>query len=200
MSTEACHFPNVGWVEDDTPAQVRELIERDIGAESGEDFRYELAGHTEGAWVLPEASGSAAVEQWLLSLATAYDEAFPAYRTTICHNKTPLSLELDRVWVNYQVKHDFNPMHWHDGVFSFVTWVAIPYDVEQEAGRWDCNNPKAGQFSFTVTDALGEIHDHPVEQREWKTLFFPAKMRHKVHPFYTSDMIRVSISGNLVLV
>ena len=199
MATVA-EFPNVGWLETETPDHVRELLRRDINAESGSDFRQELAGHTQGAWILPEASKSAMLEQWLLSLATIYNAAFPAYRNTICHNKTPLSLALDTAWVNYQVKHDFNPMHWHEGVFSFVTWVDVPYTVDEETKLWKCNNPKAGQFCFTVTDALGEIHDHVVEQREWTTLFFPAKMRHKVHPFYSIDRIRVSVSGNLVLV
>ena len=91
-------------------------------------------------------------------------------------------------------------MHWHDGVFSFVIWTAIPYSAEEERAYFPANNPSAGEFAFTVTDVLGEIHDHTVEQREWTALLFPAKMRHKVHPFYTSDKTRVSLSGNLVLV
>jgi len=32
---------------------------------------------------------------------------------------------------------------------------------------------------------------------EGKMLFFPAQMKHAVHPFYECDEDRVSISGNL---
>ena len=111
-----------------------------------------------------------------------------------------MDLRLADVWVNYSKRHDFNPMHWHGGVFSFVTWVTIPYDQDEERSGYDCNNPGAAEFSFTIMDVLGQIYDHTVEQKEWTTLFFPANLRHKVHPFFTTDKIRISVAGNLLLV
>lgn len=198
MSVSACTFPNIGWLEVETPEIYRDWIYREI-KDPGEDYRTQLAGHTAGAYLLPGLSEDLNFEGWLISLAAQYDSAFPAYRETICHHKGEKPLRLHDVWVNHHSRHDFNPMHWHGGVFSFVTWVSVPYTVEEEQARFGTNNPVAGQFAFTVTDALGEIHDHVVEQREWTTLFFPAKMRHKVHPYYSTDKIRISISGNLLL-
>ena len=90
-------------------------------------------------------------------------------------------------------------MHWHEGVFSYVTWIRVPYTVEAESKLFKTSEPQAGQFAFTVADALGEIHDHIVPQKEWTTLFFPSRMRHKVNPYYTTDEVRVSLSGNLLL-
>ena len=199
MPVNACTFPNVGWLETEVPDNLKELVKEAI-ADRGEDYRKALAGHTSGAFSLPKLEKSLEYEHWLITLAQQYDEAFPAYRNTICHTRHQMTLQLNDVWVNYQAKHDFNPMHWHAGVFSFVTWIDIPYLMGEEKERYGSNSPAAGEFAFTVTDVLGEIHDQPVEQREWMTLFFPAKLRHRVHPFYTSDKMRISLAGNLDLV
>ena len=32
---------------------------------------------------------------------------------------------IDKLWVNFQKKHEFNPIHKHNGVFSFVIWLDI---------------------------------------------------------------------------
>jgi hypothetical protein len=199
MNVEACTFPNIGWLETEVPESFRPAVLQAI-EKPGEDYRRALAGHTSEAYLLPDLGGGGAFEMWLIDLAKQYDECFPAYANTICHHKGVMDLRLDDVWVNFSKQHDFNPMHWHGGVFSFVIWTAIPYKAEDELAQYQANNPAAGQFSFTVTDVLGEIHDHTVEQREWTTLFFPAKMRHKVTPFYTTDKTRVSLAGNLCLV
>lgn len=198
MPVNACTFPNIGWLEVDTPDACRQLIEKEI-EKPGDDYRRELAGHTAGAYLLPKLSSNLDFESWFISLAATYDDTFPAYANTICHHKGSLDLRLDDVWVNHHTRCDFNPMHWHGGVYSFVTWIKVPYTLEEEAKRFETNNPQPGQFAFTVTDSLGEIHDHIIPQREWTTLFFPARMRHKVHPYYSTDEVRVSISGNLSL-
>ena len=194
----ANRFPNVGYLEVDTPEWVRDIIKDAIG-NPGEDWRFNLAGHTQGAHQLPTLISNFEYETWLLDLAMEYDDVFPAYRNTICHHHGAVPLHLHDVWVNHHHKHDFNPMHWHEGVFSYVTWIRVPYTFEDESKQFKTLESSAGQFAFTVTDILGEIHDHIVPQKEWTTLFFPSRMRHKVHPYYTTDEVRVSLSGNLLL-
>jgi len=106
-------------------------------------------------------------------------------------------------WVNYQKKHEFNPLHHHSGVFSFVYWVHIPYEIEEEM-QLDfvkrSNNPAASAFSIVYTDLLGNIcqKNFPVSKNdEGLLLMFPSRLNHLVYPFYTSDELRISISGNL---
>ena len=45
---------------------------------------------------------------------------------------TRVSLILESFWANYQYKHEFNPVHDHGGAFSFVIWMKIPYDCEDQ--------------------------------------------------------------------
>ena len=35
---------------------------------------------------------------------------------------------LREMWVNYQKQHEFNPLHYHSGIYSFVVWMKIPTD------------------------------------------------------------------------
>ena len=59
---------------------------------------------------------------------------------------------------------------------------------------------KAGCFEFEYTDSLGEVQNLSYRlssEYEGAMLFFPAKLRHCVYPFYETDEARISISGNL---
>ena len=38
------------------------------------------------------------------------------------------TLVLDKIWVNYQYKTEFNPYHENFGVYSLAIWLKIPYD------------------------------------------------------------------------
>jgi hypothetical protein len=105
--------------------------------------------------------------------------------------------------VNFQEKHEFNPLHDHTGVFSFVIWLKIPYLAETEKQFGPGNNsraPLSGQFTFAYTDALGEIKKYDISAdttMENTMLIFPAKLHHEVYPFYSSDDFRISVSGNI---
>jgi hypothetical protein len=111
---------------------------------------------------------------------------------------------LDKLWVNFQKKHEFNPTHWHYGVASFVLWVQIPYDINEELKQENCKNvngsPLNSMFQFSYQKLCGGYAQHhiPVDKSyEGTILMFPADMIHCVYPFYTSDDYRISISGNL---
>jgi hypothetical protein len=112
---------------------------------------------------------------------------------------------LQNAWVNFQSKYEFNPCHDHDGVFSFVIWTHVPYDINTEknnAPGKDSRHNLAGAFEFQYTNILGEIYTHAIhvdKSVENVLILFPSKLRHCVYPFYTSDDYRISVSGNFVL-
>ena len=116
-----------------------------------------------------------------------------------------LSSELSDFWVNYQYKHEFNPIHSHAGVYSFVIWLKIPYDWEDQKKLPQYSdvkdqNIKAGCFEFEYIDPLGVIQNLIYKlspKLEGYMVFFPARLRHCVYPFYDSDKPRISIAGNL---
>ena len=60
----------------------------------------------------------------------------------------PNYLDLRELWVNYQKKYDFNPLHIHSGIFSFVIWVQIPYDLKKEQERYAANENETAAFMF----------------------------------------------------
>ena len=109
------------------------------------------------------------------------------------------------LWINYQYKHEFNPVHHHGGQFSFVIWMKIPTNsTEQHNLEFvkHSNSSCASDFHFYHTNILGERMTSPIDMNpdmEGWMLFFPAKLQHQVYPFYISDDVRVSISGNIGL-
>ena len=122
-------------------------------------------------------------------------------------NANNFEFKLADIWVNYQKKHEFNPIHNHGGVYSFVIWLKIPYDYEDQ-----CKLPqfkgtkkidlKPGYFEFRYIDMLGyptnKVYLLNKEEHEGKMLLFPSLLNHQVYPFYNTDEQRVSMSGNLL--
>jgi hypothetical protein len=114
-----------------------------------------------------------------------------------------IQFELERLWVNIQRKGEFLPIHTHTGIYSFVIWTDVPFNIEDEYKSTP--NPRtdkgrAGYFQFLYTDALGKITtlNLPVDKRwEGRICLFPAELNHQVYPFYSSNDVRVSISGNV---
>ena len=113
--------------------------------------------------------------------------------------------KLEQFWVNYQNKHEFNPVHNHGGVYSFAAWLKIPtdhYEQSQIYNAKDANAPINSAFLFHYTDSLGNMRSTVYEQRpdmEGTLLFFPARLNHEVYPYYECDEQRISISGNIWL-
>jgi hypothetical protein len=111
--------------------------------------------------------------------------------------------KLKRLWVNYQKRYDFNPLHIHSGLFSFVIWVQIPYDIKKEQEQYVTNGNETAAFMFQYNTALGGLDTEYLyidKTWEWKIAFFPARLNHGVNPFYTTENTRISISGNIYVI
>jgi hypothetical protein len=104
-----------------------------------------------------------------------------------------------RSWLNCQKKYEFNPLHHHSGSLSWVLWIKIPYDVEEElklSNSINSNDPKNSVFSF-YSHSLAS-HDIRVNSdMEGSIIMFDSSLMHQVYPFYTSDEYRISLAGNI---
>ena len=115
----------------------------------------------------------------------------------------PKSLAMSGFWVNFQNKHEFNPIHNHSGLVSFVIWMKIPYQWQDQHALPICANsnaPVAGNFQFIYSDMLGGHQDYLINMGDFQEgwiLVFPSQLRHQVYPFFECDEQRVSISGNI---
>jgi hypothetical protein len=146
--------------------------------------------------------------QYLEALITpfilAYEEKYSYLKSYFYVLNEDRPIVLNDPWVNFQKKTEFNPVHFHNGLFSFVLWLDIPYDSQEEHSQDKSKNsrsPQSGDFQFLYTDILGRIaaHNLPADKNyNNKMLLFPASLSHAVYPFYTSDKFRVSISGNFI--
>ena len=112
---------------------------------------------------------------------------------------------MQKLWVNYQKENQFNPLHDHTGIYSFVIWMKIPtnhFEQNKNPISLDSNSHKISVFDFQYTDMLGSIRNYPYEMSpkvEGTMLFFPSSLKHQVYPFYNCNEERISISGNVSL-
>jgi len=166
-------------------------------------YNYRLAGNISNSCLLEDK------DNWffnnvLLKLMSEYDgkdisAIVPSVLTKNC------AFVLDNFWVNFQNKYEFNPLHHHDGVFSFVVWMEIPSSYKKEKQlkfAKDSNSPNPNTFEFVYTNIFGRIRVEKfnLEPKDKGTiLLFPSYLSHQVYPFYLSNKKRISISGNIKL-
>ena len=123
------------------------------------------------------------------------------------NDETKAEFDVNSIWVNYQQKNEYNPIHNHVGDLSFVLWMKIPFKYLDECKVKNVvnsnNSHNASTFEFIYNDILGKINTYsfPVDQGwEGRIILFPSLLFHAVYPFQTSDGYRISISGNLTRV
>ena len=159
---------------------------------SPDKFNENLAGIIEEEYQLKKSVDS--LIPFLLEMSKEYSKLF-VY---------PEVNRVAEVWVNFQQKNEYNPLHNHRGDLSFVSWMKIPYKISDEYQMENVKNSnsklRASSFEFAYTTITGEmqVQSIPVEEGwEGRIIMFPSKLSHQVYPFKTSDGYRVSISGNL---
>ena len=185
------------------PQDITDKLNEVIKGKNLQPANMDLAGNIKNEFLIPE--GKEHVYPLIFALIDKHKEQYPQHfkKITGYTGKKEISLQLHSLWVNFQKKYEFNPMHVHDGLYSFVIWHKVPYTIDNEKQRFTSMREKdirAGMFSFFYTDPSGKVTQEalPVDNSwEGKVALFPAMLNHMVYPFYTSDDYRISISGNL---
>jgi hypothetical protein len=201
-------FDNIGFVLSDMPAELFESVRQECLAVYSDPELQTRANHTLAGAIDTEyflTKSMATLEPYLDWLIAQYDEHFKYTHTVdnTWRKGDQWAWQIDSLWANYQKKHEFNPVHNHGGTLSFVIWVQIPYDLEEEVKQSKELNdyPKTTScFQFLAINTMGQIYPHtlPVDKTwQGKIIMFPAKMMHTVYPFYTSDEYRISVAGNV---
>ena len=119
-------------------------------------------------------------------------------------NSKNTNLKLQNIWINYQKKYEFNPVHDHSGISSFIIFLQIPYNLKDEENVFPSLSGEShtSKLAFTLLKPSGSI-SHTIldvdKSFENKLLIFPASYHHNVYPFYTSDDYRITVAGILVL-
>ena len=173
--------------------------------ENPKPYNAELAGNVSSSLALDDTDNWFMINT-LRPIIRKYREIF---NKSTAFNRKPMFKDdipyvLTSLWVNFQKQHEFNPMHNHSGVYSFVVFMKIPTDWREQHEIpfvKESNSPKASAFEFVYTDIMGTISQYTYcldSSFEGIMLFFPAEMMHQVYPFYNCEEERITISGNIV--
>ena len=163
---------NLGWLEYRLNSQEMEYLWRCIKKKQ-DDYRSSLAGNISGSYKLMDR-GDWFFYNTLRPLFLQYQDQFCNLGKDV---PVPPALlypyYLVDWWVNIQKQNDFNPMHRHGGVYSFVIWMKIPTEWKKQNLGNKTNCPRISSFeisgvplsqvicskssALTVTSALGLI-------------------------------------------
>ena len=205
------HFhqpPVYGWIESRLNSVAIDFLWDAINAvedRESADMRHTLAGQLSTSFEIEDR------DEWftqnvLYPLETQYTGRWGRKHAQMnTFHDGPCNLELQHLWVNFQKQGEYNPMHHHSGIYSFVVWLRNPADHIEQCNKPNARGttrPKNNEFAFTYTNTLGKLESHSIEmtcEEEGKILFFPSALNHGVTPFYDCDEERVSVSGNLWL-
>ena len=192
-------LPNIPIYETKLPKDILDTLWRYIG-KATDRLNHKLAGNIDESLILEDEE-----DTLLLFLTPVVERYLNTVRVKISdYDKISSELKLESLWVNYQKQHEFNPLHNHFGLISFVIWMKIPTDWKEQHElpfAKNSNGPVASDFQFTYTDILGHVQDYSIpmdSDKEGVILLFPSRLRHQVYPFYNCDKERISISGNII--
>jgi hypothetical protein len=182
---------------------IRDEIQKILdGTVTRQDWKPNLAGNIDKEYLLTDCFDY--VADLVGALIPSYDQHFN-YVKGFDMLTGDVPIVLDNLWVNFQKRYEFNPVHNHRGVLSFVIWLEVPFYIEDELtqgpGRTS-NANKPGHFVFyypSTGQPKGSIASTALAvDKSWENrlVLFPAALDHAVYPFYTSNQYRISVSGN----
>ena len=200
----AFDFPTNGVIFSRLPVELFDLLKDEIkkiedGDAELKGFNSRLAGQIKKEYDLSHTRDF--LEDFILNVVTNHNNIYSHYGNYSVMS-ADRGLMVSPIWVNFQKKHEYNPPHTHSGIYSFVIWVKIPYDIDEEMALYaESHDPSASTFNFLISDILGKRHTMTIpigKQHEGIICIFPSALTHFVNPFYTSDGYRVSVAGNVL--
>ena len=135
-------------------------------------------------------------------LMPATQSYFETYGTPFKLKSTHYHLPtFSRFWCRVSQDGDYQSIHDHQGIFTFVVWLKIPFEGEDERQVQAGFRPEASDFVLCYPDTCGQY-----QKRNWvlgkgaegRMLFFPSDINHIVYPHYTTTEYRVALAGDIV--
>jgi len=198
-------LPNFGYFIDTVPKKLLDELKEHVNLiqnnfSIGNKANGSLAGEIQKEYFISPKLKNI---KYIHELVNKFEQA--SNYITSQKNSNSISLSLDELWINYQSKHEYNPIHRHGGLLSFVIWYQIPYLIIEEKEQYSSKPNKStsthGDFHFAFPKNRYEVESIPLyidKQKEGTIAIFPANLYHTVHPFYSSDDYRITIAGNII--
>ena len=193
-----------GWIESILDKEFVDFLWGRI-EKSEHDVKDRLAGNISTSLAITDDEDETFFNQVLFPQVEMYRQMNHGRDPVPVPINSEIELYIHDLWVNYQYKHEFNPYHFHGGMYSFVIWMKIPTDWREQnklsfLDGINEDNKKVSNFEFEYLDMLGNVKHYGYRldpSMEGRMIFFPARLQHTVYPFYNCDDARISIAGNL---
>lgn len=193
---------NYGYYIDKAPQNVLKELEEQINElqsdfSKGEKYNDYLVGEIQHEYLI---FSQPQTKQYIRDLSQRFEHKSQYMSSN--YNPIP-TLKNGPLWVNFQKKHEYNPVHHHVGIYSFVIWYQIPYLIENERNQFgykaESTHIMHGQFHF-LNPIENSISISPLDidkTKEGYVTIFPSNLPHVVYPFYSSDEYRITVAGNI---
>ena len=154
-------------------------------------YNYTLVGHIQKENQLVESHPLAhTIQQEIAKHATNYFSFFNPSPVTSIIQQDHSGLA---IWLNEMKATEFNPVHKHGGIISWVAYIDVPEEIRQESEDTSQVENVKGCITILSERTTESMHFNP---RSGDILMFSAKQRHLVSPFY-SDNTRITMAGNI---
>jgi len=195
-------LPNYGYITENIPSELFEKLK--IECEHAKETKLNLTDRKKEE-MISGLSGNGIAQHYYVSdckeeLDSYTMSLFHQYENEFRYVNTFKSINVNMryintpPWINIQTKGEYIPSHNHDGLIAYVIWMKIPFDVNEERK----NQETTSCFSFTYNNIIGGFMQKTIpvsKEMEGTIMMFPSSLMHQVYPFYTSDDVRISISG-----
>jgi hypothetical protein len=195
------------WIDTRLSEEEMNFLWQIISEENKEDLGHTLAGNiSKSEKIIDKDDWFYETALKKLSERMFYREDNNYYKYHVEKEKSLPEFEMYEMWVNFQKQYEFNPIHNHKGLYSFVVFMKIPTHWKEQHAlptSANSNTPVASDFVFMWSEKNSEtcnsINFPLSPEDEGRMLFFPAWLKHQVYPFYGTEEERVTISGNIFL-
>ena len=193
------------WIDTKLSQEEMTFLNHAISKENKENWNHDLAGNISKSELI-EDKDNWFYETTLKKLTESmfYGGCNNYYEDYIEKENPPPKFEMFSFWVNYMKQHEFNPIHNHTGLYSFVIFMKIPTHWKEQHAlpiSANSNTPSASDFQVMWTEKNSSAELTRTfslsPEDEGRILFFPAWLKHQVYPFYECEEERITISGNI---
>jgi len=195
-------FPQINTLMLDIPEDIFKKLNEDADIKNFQDatnYGSSLVGHINHQYLF---ENSTYLTDFILDISKLYYPTLisSGYVQQIHTRNSQLKCGIP--WINFQAPTEYNPLHNHSGLMSWVIWLKIPFEREKEQEIFPNSRYGRvvnGSFQFAYSSAKGvELYNIDLDKSyEGKMLMFPSAMHHQVYPFYSTDEYRISLSGNV---